>query len=269
MTVFTQYFRVVKRILFSPYNYSRWILLWDYTKIICRSVVYHKLRTHSKPVKEAQILGYSVKFFDYIQLLTLYEEIFVFEVYRFSYENPEPVVVDCGSNIGLSILYFKKVCPAAKIIAFEPDPETFELLMENMRSNDVTNVVYHNFALSNFVGAAQLFKSDIPGSPGMSLLSDNHSRQERVSVTLLSRFINEPIDFLKIDVEGSEINILNDLIETRKISQVRQMVIEFHPTRFKEVTQEYIRVLVLNNFTYQLRHAPNDITSDKIYYFVK
>jgi FkbM family methyltransferase len=212
-------------------------------------------------------MGYLVKFFDYIQLLTLFEEIFVFEVYRFSTQNPRSVVVDCGSNIGLSILYIKTICSTAKVIAFEPDHETFALLRENILTNNLNDVTCHNLALSNFVGEAVLFKPNISGSPGMSLIPTEHANRDTVYVACLSHFINEQIDFLKIDVEGSEIQILNDLIETDKIRLIRQMVIEFHPAKFSDDIQELLHILEPNHFTRLARHTATDKASDKIYYF--
>ncbi len=59
-------------------------------------------------------------------------EIFVEEVYRFQSDTNTPLIIDCGSNIGLSIIYFKRLFPEAKIIGFEPDNEIFKILENNI-----------------------------------------------------------------------------------------------------------------------------------------
>jgi hypothetical protein len=103
----------------------------------------------------------------------------------------------------------------------------------------------------------------------MSLIASDHSHQNPVSVALLSHFVNEHVDFLKIDVEGSEIQILNDLIESDKIWLMCQIVIEFHPSKLGGDIQQYLCILERNNFTFQARHTVTDKASDKIYYFTR
>ena len=50
----------------------------------------------------------------------------------------------------------------------------------------------------------------------------------RVPAVRLSRYVTKPVDFLKLDVEGSELPVLRDLASSGAIGQIRQMVIEFH-----------------------------------------
>ncbi|HJS54352.1 MAG TPA: hypothetical protein VJ765_07410, partial [Chitinophagaceae bacterium] len=52
-----------------------------------------------------------------------YEEIFKRENYKVAFSNNKPFIIDCGSSIRLSIIYFKTSYPQSKIIAFEPDPQ--------------------------------------------------------------------------------------------------------------------------------------------------
>src|SRR5688500_10055596 len=59
------------------------------------------------------------------ELLHACREIFVREIYRFETDIRNPVIIDCGSNIGLSVLYFHKSYPGARILAFEPDAGNF------------------------------------------------------------------------------------------------------------------------------------------------
>src|SRR3989344_3801784 len=72
-----------------------------------------------------KFLGMEISFPDYGVFSHLWREIFVMENYRFSVDVPNPVIIDAGSNIGMSVCYFKRCYPAAKIAGFEPDPESF------------------------------------------------------------------------------------------------------------------------------------------------
>ena len=62
------------------------------------------------------------------------KDIFVQRIYHFESRRANPLILDCGSNIGLSLLYFASTYPQSRIIAFEPDPTIFPCLQENMSS---------------------------------------------------------------------------------------------------------------------------------------
>ncbi|HWD23898.1 MAG TPA: hypothetical protein VG368_00385, partial [Acidimicrobiales bacterium] len=62
-----------------------------------------------------------------------YESIFIAESYDFPFEGPAPTIVDGGANIGMGIIWWRAKWPEARVIAFEPDPEIFEILAWNTR----------------------------------------------------------------------------------------------------------------------------------------
>lgn len=66
-----------------------------------------------------------------------YKDEFVRGVYRFTATRPDPVIIDGGSNMGVSILAFKQHYPQARITGFEPDPAIYKLLQENLQRNKV------------------------------------------------------------------------------------------------------------------------------------
>ena len=66
-------------------------------------------------------------------------EIFVEGIYKQQLQ-PRPFIIDCGANIGLSVIYMKSLYPQATIIAFEPDEKNFELLKTNMRNFEFEQV---------------------------------------------------------------------------------------------------------------------------------
>jgi len=64
-----------------------------------------------------------------------YKEIFEQQIYRFRSNNQRPFIIDGGANIGLSILYFKKIYPLSQIVAFEPDEKIFSVLQRNIQKS--------------------------------------------------------------------------------------------------------------------------------------
>ena len=65
-------------------------------------------------------LGYSVQFLSEQYLRYLFGEIFLQLSYACSFSTASPVIFDCGSNIGISVLFFKRIAPGARVVAFEP-----------------------------------------------------------------------------------------------------------------------------------------------------
>ena len=69
-----------------------------------------------------------------------FKDIFVEEDYKFRTDRNQHLIYDCGANIGMSLLYFKKLYPGAIIRAFEADPNIAEILTLNMNRNRISGV---------------------------------------------------------------------------------------------------------------------------------
>ena len=78
----------------------------------------------------------------------IYDDVFKQNEYSFKTSKKSPFILDCGSHIGVTVLYFKKLYPEARIIAFDPNPRTFELLKLNVDQNGLKNVELMNVAIS-------------------------------------------------------------------------------------------------------------------------
>src|SRR5688572_21649310 len=85
-----------------------------------------KLRKH-------RLAGKWLYFYSSTELLHMLKEVFIEKVY-FQPLPPEPFIIDCGANIGLSVIYLKTLSPGATILAFEPDEKNFELLSKNIKA---------------------------------------------------------------------------------------------------------------------------------------
>lgn len=204
----------------------------------------------------ANIVGFEVRFLDYGLLSYLFTEIFVRNEYYFVAGNDSPYIIDCGSNIGMSIFYFKMLYPNSRIVAFEPEEETYACLEENVKHNLLKSVATHKAALSNKEGTIEFYyDQDKLGSLCMSTIQERIPKQRQtVEAALLSKHIDEEVDFLKIDIEGAELEVIEELSNARKLSYVKQMVIEYHHhiVRESDVFSRMLRLLEDAGFEYQI-----------------
>lgn len=176
------------------------------------------------------ICGFHVSYPNHSHALFLLHEIFVNAEYEFRSGHDQPRIVDCGANIGMSVLFFKALHPHASIIAFEADPLSFARLTQTIETNGLTSVIAEQAAVTETPGSVTLFRnrSDV----GSIVASVNQAWGGRDAETVrsvrLSDRIDGPVDFLKIDVEGAEYGIVRDLVATDKIRYIREMAIEYH-----------------------------------------
>src|SRR2546423_3692928 len=78
--------------------------------------------------KNSVLRGKRIQLTDPYWYLFSHHELLVNEIYKFDAERPDPLIIDCGANIGLSVIYFKYLYPRATIVAFEPDQKIFRVL---------------------------------------------------------------------------------------------------------------------------------------------
>jgi FkbM family methyltransferase len=164
----------------------------------------------------------------------LKNEVFTQGSYYFETEVARPRIIDAGAHIGLSTFYFKKLYLGAQIIAIEPNPHSFTLLEKNIFENQLEDVETHQVALSAQPGATSFFydMSDDKWESTASFLKgawtgSQQSQEIQVHTQTLDTFITETIDFLKMDIEGAEQEVL--FATKEKLQLVRHMIVEFHP----------------------------------------
>ncbi len=150
-----------------------------------------------------------------------YKDEFVRRNYAFA-AGPAPVVIDGGANIGIFSLATKRDHPDARIIAFEPDPAIRALLEENLRRNGAADVTVIAAALGGAEGTLR-FAPD--GKAGGSL---SDAGAVDVQVARLSPYLESRVDFLKLNIEGAELDVLQEAASSGRLTNVRAMVIEYH-----------------------------------------
>jgi FkbM family methyltransferase len=157
----------------------------------------------------------------------------------------------------MATLYFKWLYPQSRICCFEPDPTTFQVLQKNITANELNNVIAHNCALWSEDGTIPFFVDrSVQGSLRMACVAGRLANVSEISVParLLSAFIGEPIDFLKLDVEGAEHTVVCDLIASGKIDYVRQMAAEYHHSPGDRPSRlgAFLTMLESGGFDYQI-----------------
>lgn len=147
-------------------------------------------------------------------------EIFVEDCYGVYKLPKNPLVFDCGANIGTFALFVKWSRPAGRVVCVEPSINNREYLEENVFSFQGHGVEVISKALGSNVGVAK-----IGGATSDTMRIDKNIGED-VDVVPLSDLINEPVDLVKIDVEGFERYVVEGIGD--KIHFVKRIVVECH-----------------------------------------
>jgi FkbM family methyltransferase len=121
------------------------------------------------------------------------------------------VAMDIGANIGLTSLALSSLCGDGAVIAIEPVPYTFELLNKNLGDAGVTNATSFNLAVGAGEGSVSMYVNERNLATSFVVDIDTGSGQDipMTSLDLLVQKLGlERLDFIKIDVEGCELEVL-------------------------------------------------------------
>ena len=214
------------------------------------------LRTNSilKKTLKMKFRDFEIFYDNQESLEATIQEIFVDEIYAFKSSQNSPFIIDAGSHIGISTLFFKMQYPHSKIVCFEPDPRSFKLLTKNVQHNKLQNVLLINAALSKQEGTVPFYGEDEQNTfdnRGNSIIK-NWGMQRETSIRqwvqsiCLSSYIDQPVDFLKMDIEGAEQGVLEELGD--RLHFIKALTIEIHDMQVPDRTnlQENIRTLLKN-----------------------
>lgn len=166
--------------------------------------------------------------------LTTLFEIFVNNDYSFDTDKTTPFnVLDIGANVGYFSTFIARKFPNAKVFSFEPFPDTFKRLSENVSRNELKNITPFESAVSDFNGTADFFSFDWAGCNTLIDGKFDEGLHKKTTVNCMSfddlaakTGVNE-FEFGKVDCEGSEYAIfLNSKDES--IRRVKWYIMEVH-----------------------------------------
>ena len=184
--------------------------------------------------------NWRLHYLDAASLLSAFEVVVVKRWNDFSCDKDNPVILDCGANIGISAIHYKQLFPNAHITCFEPDPRACELLRRNLLANHITDVEVVEKALWTNNGRAEFFSE---GADANRIISQpNKARQLTAlapsakqctveTVRLADYLAKGMFDLVKLDIESAEAEVIVDCGDTWR--NVSNLVIEFHLTNAK------------------------------------
>lgn len=170
-------------------------------------------------------------------------------------------VLDIGGLIGAYTLWAFENYPKAKIFTYEPHPESFELLLQNIKTlNNQTRIHAYNLAVWNKNGSIELRHSE-KKTGGSSIIHKtnwipNNELKYSINVEVTSindvlKKMEDSVDILKMDCEGSEYDIINS-IDIGKLKSIKHIVMEYHnPDLGSSKITDLIKYLRNNGFLVQ------------------
>jgi FkbM family methyltransferase len=192
-----------------------------------------------------------VEFPDAASFAYIYKEVFIEQIYKFDTKRAQPLIIDCGANMGLSVLYFKDQYPGSRVIAFEPERTIFSYLKKNVESLGLENVELVNKAVWSS-NKTLLFSNEGADASRIAALKDNDrgfTSTYEVQAVRLSEFIDREVDLLKIDIEGAEAEVIREI--EPKLKFVKHVFIEYHSLETApQMLGDILEILSKNNFRY-------------------
>ena len=172
----------------------------------------------------------NVEYENFIVLLSEIRQIFLKDQYCVrEFLKPESIILDCGANIGVFSLWAHYLSPKGKIYSFEPTKSTFEILKKNIKENNLEEFIYpFNLALGDKNQKTSILISQhalgggniIVNSDFMNFSPLKYELKQPVYMTTIDDFVKENklerVDFIKIDAEGYEKQIIKGAKETIK-----------------------------------------------------
>jgi FkbM family methyltransferase len=198
---------------------------------------------------------YSLRYSDLLTLCPQWHDIFVLGSLAFETTHAAPRILDCGANVGLASLFYKRRYPAARITAFEADPTIAALLAHNLRANGAADVEVVAAAVWTETGEIS-FQADGADAGAVASSGDGRSvGTVRVpAIRLADRLVGERIDLLKLDIEGAEVAVLIDCASAlQNVNAILLEVHEFDPNR--RTCPELLQLLGGCGFAYAVTHV--------------
>ncbi|RAM51557.1 MAG: hypothetical protein C6Y22_10875 [Hapalosiphonaceae cyanobacterium JJU2] len=205
-------------------NFYMWFI--DRFHILPRKRIYYKLNNGTKFILETNTLD--CQFINEMFIDHQYTRLSGFEI------SPTDVVIDFGAHKGIFTVFAAQQTYSGRVISYEPSPNTYNFLLENIKLNNLKNVT----AINSAVGLSDGKKSFYVGEdPGCHMVVSEHPPKNvdandviSVDESCFDRIIEEldRVDFVKMDVEGVEFEILVNCSKS-SLNKIKRIALEYHP----------------------------------------
>jgi FkbM family methyltransferase len=196
------------------------------------------------------IFGKPFIYADSLSFYYMYKEIFEKKIYSFNNSN-NPYIIDCGANIGLSILFYKLNYNDAEVLAVEADRAIFDILSKNIKAFNLSNVTTINKAVWKENKELDFFSE---GADAGRLHNDsNKPNSYKVDTIKLSDLILKRVNLLKIDIEGAEYEVLEEAKD--KLHMVDNLFVEYHSFYNKpQQLDKILSIIQYSGFRYYIQN---------------
>lgn len=163
------------------------------------------------------------------------------------------LIIDCGANIGATVLYFLHHFPNCHVLAIEPDPGNFAVLTKNLEPYRERTTLFQAAVWpvdTELVMSTASYRDDLEWSRQVrEPVAGESSEVRALSIpTLLSQSSYDRISLLKVDIEGAEVELLNGNVSW--LDSVDAMTIELHDDSvFGNATKAFERVMKDQDFS--------------------
>lgn len=179
----------------------------------------------------------------------------------------DDIIIDIGAHIGLFTVYASQFCERGKIFAIEPKKENYDLLLVNIKENNLKQVKAYNCAVSQSNTFVKLYINEDDSGHSLYHLSEKYVKVE--SITLQKILEDSDItncNLLKLDCEGAEYEILKSL-PTSCFEKIEKIIMEYHMADSQpELIEELKKNLMEQNYKI---NVSNPIQGMGILYAIK
>lgn len=166
------------------------------------------------------------------------------------------LIIDSGAHIGMSVVYFKMLFPKAKVIAFEPVSDNFEILKKNVEENQLENVEIYQAVVAPKSGLLRIHEPIGEGAwkSGAGIIPKGWkgiqtNKEIEVRAVGIQEILQEKIDIFKMDIEGMEYEVIRN--GGPQIRNVKNWIIEVHPRKDHRAL-EIQKTLLQNGFKIEI-----------------
>jgi FkbM family methyltransferase len=224
---------------------KRFLSIKEYRTLLLLALKYGGSKRYEK--KEVRFKGRTFVVADFKSFFWQYKQIYVDKCYQFKSESKNPVVLDCGANVGLSALFFSEYYPSAKVVAYEADAGIYKYLSSNIKVNQMQNVeaVQKAVWISN---AGITFLSE--GADGGAVCTEGVAVESVSLKEEMNKYSS--ISLLKMDIEGAEVEVIKSVKDD--LHKCENVFIEYHSFAGKlQHLHELLTILANNGFRYYLK----------------
>ena len=217
---------------------------------LLKIILIASIKGKNKPGR-TRVLRSVLHYVDASSLIGMYNELIFQEIYSFRTTTSHPVIIDCGANIGVSVLFFKKQFPNAQLVAVEADPVIADVLRKNLALNGITAEIIQKAIWSKSNEKIQ-FGSSGDDSGSIYNTSNTHEVETISLQSLIDQF--DEVELLKIDIEGAEIEAIKH--GELNLANVKRAFVEFYsfPGHPQEL-ESLLSVFAAQGFRYYILPA--------------